>query len=400
MENHGYDVFVASDGLEGVDIARQTNPHLILMDINLPYLDGRALTTRLQSLPHLKETPIVALTADISDGSRELALAAGCSGYLSKPVDVDKFPDQIDSFLQGKVQQLDEKDHSRHLRRHAENIVEQLEAKILELEYANKLLYRLDRMKSDFIVLASHELYTPLTLVSGYSNLMDEHLRQDDEQVSLEQTREVANLMSASVERMQAVVQEIMNVARIAAGRLELSKGPVQIPHLVRSVRKALKDILKQRNLTLEVEGIETLPIIFGDGSHIRTAIYNLVENGIKYTPNGGIISICGKVSGAGVELSVRDTGIGIPQEEQKQIFNQFYTLGNVDNHSSSKSAFEGGGMGLGLTIASGIVEAHNGRIWVESSGEDRDALPGSTFYIWLPIGSADEAESQGNSRQ
>lgn len=384
---------MASDGLEGVDIAKQTNPHLILMDINLPYLDGRALTTRLRSLPHLSETPIVALTADISDGSRELALAAGCAGYLSKPVDVDKFPTQIESFLQGTVHRLDAKDHSHHLRLHAENMVEQLEAKILELERANQLLFRLDRMKSDFIVLASHELYTPLTLVSGYSNLMDEHLKQDDDKISLNQTREVASLMSASVSRMQGVVQEIMSVARIAAGRLELSIGPVKLSQLMGSVCKAFDNVLAQRGLTLDVSDMSAVPFIFGDGSHIRTVIYNLIENGIKYTPDGGTISVTAVPSGTGVEIAIKDTGIGIPPEEQKQIFHQFYTLGSVDNHSSSKSAFEGGGMGLGLTIASGIVEAHNGRIWVESSGEDRTNLPGSTFYVWLPYGSADDAE-------
>ncbi len=383
---------MASDGLEGVNIARETQPNLILMDINLPYLDGRALTTRLRSLPHLTETPIVALTADISDGSRELALAAGCAGFLNKPVDVDKFPYQIESFLKGNVQQLDDKDKSIHLQRHAENMVKQLESKVLELERANQLLYRLDRMKSDFIVLASHELYTPLTLVSGYSNLMDEHLKQDDEKVSLPQTREIAGLMSTSVLRMQGVVQEIMNVARIAAGRLELSIGPVQLGLLVDSVFQAFEDTLVQRNLSLQVNEVQA-PLLFGDGSHIKTVIYNLVENAVKYTPDGGEIVVKAYSSGSGVEFAVQDTGIGIPLEEQKQIFNQFYTLGNVDNHSSSKSAFEGGGMGLGLTIASGIVEAHNGRIWVESRGEDRDSLPGSTFFVWLPIGSAKDAE-------
>lgn len=388
LQKNGYQVHVASDGLEGVNMARTTKPNLILMDINLPYIDGRALTTRLRSLPHLSDTPIVALTADISDDSRKLALAAGCVGYLNKPVDVDKFPFQIAAFLQGQIQRLDHQDESRHLRQHAENIVEQLEGKIRELEEANQLLLRLDRMKSDFIVLASHELYTPLTLVSGYSNLMDEHLEQDDDKVSLSQTREVASLLGASVDRMQLVVQEIMNVARIAGGRLELSIGPVQLPQLIRSVRKSFREILNRRNLTLIVGNLDSIPMIFGDGSHLKAAIYNLVENAIKYTPDGGEISILAKQSGGGVEIAITDTGIGIPLEEQEQIFNQFYTLGNVDNHSSSKSAFEGGGMGLGLTIASGILEAHKGRVWVKSRGQDRDGLPGSTFYIWVPIGS------------
>lgn len=386
LKSQGYDVYVASDGLEGVNLAEKTHPNLILMDINLPQIDGRAITTRLRSLPHLAQTPIVALTADFSDGSRELALAAGCVGYLNKPVDVDKFPQQIEMFLQGKTQTLDEKTEAHHLRRHAENMVHQLEHKIRELEKANQMLFRLDRMKSDFIVLASHELYTPLTLVSGYANLLEEQLNQADDDVSLKQSRQVTDLLNNSVVRMKMVVQEIMNVSRIAAGRLELSIGPIRLSQLVTAVQHEMADPLEKRNLTLQVSNLDGLPLIFGDGAHLRTVIANIVENAIKYTPDGGQISISGRRSGQGVEVAIKDTGIGIPLEEQDEIFNQFYTLGDVDHHSSSKSAFEGGGMGLGLTIASGIVEAHNGRIWVDSAGEDRNALPGSTFYIWLPL--------------
>ncbi|KAA3665199.1 MAG: hybrid sensor histidine kinase/response regulator [Chloroflexi bacterium] len=391
LANQGYEVFVASDGLVGVSLAQKMQPHLILMDINLPHIDGRALTTRLRSLPALEKTPIVALTADISDGSRELALAAGCVGFLNKPVDVDKFPRQVESFLEGQTQQLDQATHRHHLQLHAENMVEQLENKIRELEKVNKLLYNLDRMKSDFIVLASHELYTPLTLVSGYSNLLGEQLNHEDAASTLDTSRGIAKLLNTSVERMGQVVHEIMSVARIASGRLELSTGPVKMDVLVTSVVNEFLPVLQDRRLNIFVSGLDELPLIYGDGVQLKTAVSNIIENAVKFTPNGGEIRITAQYGQDGIELAISDTGIGIPLDEIERIFDQFYTLGNVDHHSSSKSAFEGGGMGLGLTIASGVVEAHNGRVWAESAGFDREKLPGSTFYIELPLAPPDE---------
>ncbi|MCP5094887.1 MAG: hybrid sensor histidine kinase/response regulator [Chloroflexi bacterium] len=392
LENQGYEVFVASDGLEGVNLAQSTDPNLILMDINLPMIDGRAVTTRLRSFPHLVDTPVVALTADISDGGRELALAAGCAGFLNKPVDVDKFPEQIEGFLHGRIHKLDDAVHSHHLKRHAENVVEQLEKKIRELESVNKLLFHLDRMKSDFIVLASHELYTPLTLVSGYASLLGEQLDQDEEQISLPASRQVAGLLNTSISRMQQVVQEIMNVARIAAGRLELAIGPIQFHILVDEVLANFQSVLAERDLDIHVDDLTNLPLIYGDGPHLKTAVSNIIENAIKYTPNGGKITVSGQGSKVEVEITIQDSGIGIPSNELEQIFEQFYSLGNVDHHSTSKSAFDGGGMGLGLTIANGIVKAHNGRLWAESSGEDREKLPGSTFIVQLPIMPPDDA--------
>ncbi len=362
------------------------------MDINLPHIDGRALTTRLRSLPALEKIPIVALTADITDGSRELALAAGCVGFLNKPVDVDKFPHQIESFLRGRTQELDQATHRHHLQLHAENMVEQLEYKIRELEKVNKLLYKLDRMKSDFIVLASHELFTPLTLVSGYSNLLDEQLNHEDAASTLDTSRGIAKLLNTSVERMGQVVHEIMSVARIASGRLELSTGPVNMEVLVADVVDQFSQILQDRKLNIFLTGLDELPLIYGDGAQLKTAVSNIIENAIKFTPDGGEIRISARNRRDGIELAISDTGIGIPLDEIERIFEQFYALGNIDYHSTSKSAFGGGGMGLGLTIASGVVEAHNGRVWAESTGYDPEKLPGSTFYVELPLTPPDEA--------
>src|SRR5213075_133352 len=126
--------------------------------------------------------------------------------------------------------------------------------------------------------------------------------------------------------------------------------------------------------------------IIQGDNDLLQLALQNVIGNAIKYTPDGGVINLIAKTGVTNVLLTIQDTGIGINKDDQARIFDRFYTAGNTALHSTSKTAFRGGGLGLGLSICRGIVEAHGGRIWVESEGRDEERLPGSTFYIDLPL--------------
>ncbi len=386
LTSRGYHVFLAGDGLEGIALAREKQPDLILMDMNLPSMDGREITTRLRSLPHFEHIPIVALTANTSPGSRELALAAGCTGFLTKPIDVASFPKKVQEFLQGMVEPLSADERSQHLRLHAQNMVERLEGKIRELEGANKRLRELDRLKSDFIVLVSHELRTPLTLVSGYAHLLAEQINQAGELVPSAAVAGIAEGLTSGVGRMQDVINEIINVSRIASGKLDLALGPVRLSDIVEEILPEFEKLCQKRLLNLHIGDLQQIPIIEGDGKRLRSAIEHVIGNAVKYTPNGGNIFIIGRLMGDAVDLIIRDTGIGIPVEEQRRIFEQFYVLGSIQHHSTSKSAFQGGGLGLGLAIAKGIVEAHNGRIWVESERRDLEKLPGSTFHMLLPI--------------
>jgi signal transduction histidine kinase len=386
LGSRGYNVHVAADGLEGINLARETNPHLILMDINLPSMDGREITTRLRSLPHFASIPIVALTANHSPGSRELALAAGCTGFLTKPIDVSVFPSQVKDFLQGHHEPLAAHEKSAHLEKHAQNLVERLETKIHEMEAANKRLRELDRLKSDFIIMVSHELRTPLTLISGYAHLLDEQLKQTKEEtLPSAMVSGVAEGLTLGVSRMREVVNEIIKVARIASGTLDLAIGPVRLSVIINDLCEEYGEILRKRNLNMQVGDLERLPIIEGDGVQLKSALENVLGNAIKFTPDGGSIFIVGRTMGDAVDVIIRDTGIGIPTSEHRRIFDQFYALGAIEHHSTSKSAFQGGGLGLGLAIAKGIIEAHNGRIWVESEKRDPETLPGSTFHILLP---------------
>ena len=391
LRNSGYEVFLAADGLEGVTVAQSCQPHLVLMDLNLPNMDGRAVTTRLRSLPHLGAIPIVALTANHTPGNRELTLAAGCTGYLTKPIDVDALPADVEAFLHGRKQILSDATRTKELERHAQEMVAQLEDKLRELEISNQRLYHLDRLKSDFITLASHELRTPLTLVNGYAQLLEMQLRQlqeADETGAVDLTRPLASVekLNRGMARLSQVVDEIIGVSRIATNRLNLYLQTVHLADVVKAVVAETREVCEERGLQIEVTGLKELPPLLADRDHLQTAVANIVENAIKFTPNDRSIFISGHTRDGAIILDVQDTGIGIAPEDQPYIFDQFYVVGSIDHHSSSKSSFLGGGLGVGLAVARGIVQAHNGRIWVESPGQDLETLPGSTFHILLPM--------------
>lgn len=388
LSGRGYDVHVAVDGLEGINLARKTNPQLILIDLKLPNIDGRAITTRLRALPNFADTPIVALTANYGPGSRELALAAGCTGFLTKPIDVATFPEEIQAYLEGRVEPLSADERSANLKLHAQNIVEHLEDTVRELEAANQRLVELDRLKSDFIALVSHELRTPLTLIGGYAHLLEAEVRAAyGGVVPAGPLSTISSGLQNGIERMQEVVGEIINVSRISSGTLDLSFGPVRLLDVLDDVMADSEKVRQERHLALRVNGLKKLPLIEGDGRRLKAAFENVVGNAIKYTPDYGSIRVDGRqYDRTTVALRIQDNGIGIPPEEQRRIFEQFYVLGDIEHHSTSKSAFQGGGLGIGLAITKGIIEAHHGRIWVESEKRDPEHLPGSTFHILLPI--------------
>jgi signal transduction histidine kinase len=382
----GYRVVVASCGLEGLDMAVRESPALILMDINLPDLSGREVTTKLRSDGRFRTVPIVALTALSQAGEREKALAAGATGYLTKPVDIDKLPSQVERYLNGARDTVETELLMEAHTAYNQEIVARLEAKIRELESNNAELRRIDKIKDDFIQLTGHELRTPLTLVYGYSRLLQESpivRRLKDESPDI---RTFIDGLVDSIERMSKVINEILTVSRIATGRIELSIGPVNLGELVDAIIKDFGQVTQQRNLLISFNARQWPPNVHGDADLLELALFNVIGNAIKYTPDGGVVNLIAKTGVTNVLITVQDTGIGISKEDLGRIFDRFYTAGDTQLHSTSKTAFRGGGLGLGLAICRGIVEAHGGRIWVESEGRDEERLPGSTFHIDLPL--------------
>ena len=388
LESEGFQVVSTADGLSAIEIAKRELPDMILMDINISGLDGYEVTTRLRGIDELQMMPIVAVTAATLQGDRERALIAGCTGYISKPIDIDQFPEQVRSFLQGTREEIESaEEKAEYLVEYSHRLVDRLEEKIRELERSNAELQRLDQMKTDFIIIAGHELRTPITAIYGYAQILQhspEVVGTADKPGSL---RFIVDKMTEATWRLNQVVGDILNVSLVDANKLDLSKGPVFVKSLITQTLEDIERIGSDRELTFEIEGIDELPLIMGDSKRLYQAFWNVITNAVKYTPDGGLIRITGRKIEDTVQIAVQDNGIGIQPEDHERIFDRFYILHDTALHRSSKTAFKGGGLGVGLTVARGIIEGHGGRIWVESEGYDEDKLPGSTFHILLPIG-------------
>ena len=277
------------------------------------------------------------------------------------------------------------------------------------LERTASEMERLNQMKNSFMGLASHELKTPLTIIMGYVELL---LSEREPPLDEDTIKLIRHIAKAS-DRLSEIVRDIVDVSMIDGRTVDLVSRYVDINVLVMRAANNVDQYIKQREQVLSLNLAEDLPLIKCDFERIVQAIGNVLNNAIKFTPDKGRIIVETKlvlrprmpekfasVGADGlctlsseqipyVEIAIYDSGIGIAEEEQEAIFEKFYEVGEVEEHSSGKVAFKSRGAGLGLSIVKGIVDLHGGAVWVESPGYDPDAMPGSTFYLLLPATSA-----------
>ncbi len=255
------------------------------------------------------------------------------------------------------------------------------------LDRANRDLERLDQTKSDFISIASHELRTPLTTIIGYTEmLIDDHTLPPP-------VHSMLKGISQGTRRLHEIMDSMFDIAQIDTRTLQLNLTPVDTASLIKEVSNDLEKSFKEREQTLTID-IPPLPLAKADPNLLKKLFQHLLTNAIKFTPNDGRITVAARIlpthsaelPHGGVEIIVSDTGVGVDPASQDIIFSKFYQPGDLSKHSTSKTRFKGSGAGLGLALSKGIVEAHGGRIWVESKGYDEVNFPGSNFHVILPL--------------
>jgi signal transduction histidine kinase len=266
-----------------------------------------------------------------------------------------------------------------------DHMTQKLQERTVELERTNRILEQMDRTKMRFIQISAHELRTPMTLVQGYAQMAQ---LKADGNADLE--RYTKGLLEGT-NRMVEIIDSMLDVSRIDSNTLDLSPSEVQLDKVIGKVRKAFGTAFEDRKLRIEVQGLEHLPTIKADKDLLYKVFYHVIGNAIKYTPDGGSITVSGRKieterEDPEIEIAVKDSGIGVDPQFQELIFEKFYQTGEVLLHSSGKTKFKGGGPGLGLAISRGIINAHRGRIWLESAGHNEKTNPGSTVYIRLSI--------------
>lgn len=254
-----------------------------------------------------------------------------------------------------------------------------------DLEQARASLERLDKSKSDFISVAAHELRTPLTLIEGYSSMLIDIFPEASQ--AREQVEIMVNGVDNGILRLREIIDDMIDVSLIDNDMLKLNYQPVWLNQLLGIARQEINTIVSDRTILFTIEEFPGVnEMIFGDSERLYQAIWKILSNAVKYTPDQGQIKISGRKLPGFIEMTISDTGIGIDPDDQSRIFEKFAHVGDTSLHSSGKTKFKGGGPGLGLPITKGIIEAHGGAIWVESDGYDEAKCPGSTFHILLPV--------------
>lgn len=258
---------------------------------------------------------------------------------------------------------------------------------IADLQKTNNILRQLDRNKLEFIQVAAHELRTPLTVLKGYVKVLRSFIDINANAA----LGGVLDGLTKGSDRIHEVVNMMLDVTRIDADTLKVAVVPVPIKRVINDLANDFKKDALERKIEIAVEHAEDTPNLNGDPTLISKALYHLLVNAIKYTPDGGKVTLSTKPvvmddDVPGVEIAIQDTGIGLDAEHHELVFEKFYQVGSVAIHSSGKTSYKGGGPGLGLAIVRGVTRAHGGKVWVESTGHDEELFPGSIFHLQLPI--------------
>jgi signal transduction histidine kinase len=229
-------------------------------------------------------------------------------------------------------------------------------------------LKELDEMKSEFVATVSHDLRAPLTFMRGYTTMIPMV-----GEVSPKQKRYVEKIM-IGIEQMTELIDDLLDLGRIEAG-VGLMSEPCRLDDIIVSLVDSMRAQAKAQALTLRLDRTEDVTVVVGDAALLRRVISNLIDNAIKYTPEGGKITVGWQTRDDRVLISVADTGIGIAKTDQVRLFEKFSRI-------KRRETIKIKGSGLGLAIVKSIVERHHGRVWVES-----ELGQGSTFYVELPLG-------------
>jgi signal transduction histidine kinase/GGDEF domain-containing protein len=361
----GFHVELAETGEEALQKIEKETFDLIMTDLKMPKMDGLQLITKIaKSKP---EILTVLMTGHGTIDSAVEAMKQGASDYLMKPLNLDELIIRIQKVLEERQRFVRLKDFAD------------------QLERANQELRKIDAMKSEFVSVASHELRTPLAAIKNAVQLM---LSGKTGEINENQSK-FLSMAERNINRLTNILNDLLNLSRIESGKIELKFENLELKGITELTASSLRPQADVKSIQIEVEISKQLPAVYGDPEKIEQILTNLIGNAIKFTPDGGKILITAKLFSPEreggprhtVAVSVKDTGVGIPSEHLDPIFEKFHQVESSLHRSVT-------GTGLGLAITKGLVEAHQGKIWVES-----EVGKGSTFTFTLPLAEGERRE-------
>jgi len=401
LEENGYLVNSANNGVKALESICQKRPNLIITDIIMPVMDGFALCKAVKNNPELKTIPIMLLTS-LSDPQDVIkGLQAGADNFLTKPYEdtflivciqnifanqairknkpkdaeieimfageryfINSDRMQIIDLLLSTYDNAVQKNNELH-KAHADllEIHRQLEQKNVQLE-------KLNREKNHFLSIAAHDLRNPLATIYTAADLITEELKDK----TSSETKEFLEMIKHSSKFMRSLIEELLDVSAIDSGKISIHLEPVNLTDLIRNNVSLNRVIAGRKEITVEYRTEDNLPVLQLDRQKIEQVLNNLISNAIKYSFPKSKVEILSRCENNNFIISVSDEGQGIPPAEMNKLFKPF-------SRTSAKTTSGESSTGLGLVIVRKIIEAHNGRVWAESR-----VNKGSTFSFSLPV--------------
>lgn len=357
-------VQAVGDGAAALAAAREQAPDLVLADVMMPGMNGFELLRALRADPKTRDVPVILLSARAGEESRVEGLEAGADDYLSKPFSARELLARVAAHLE----------LARLRREGAEALRQSME----EAQSAS-------RMKSQLVSNVSHELRTPLNGIIGYSALL---LEEAYGPVLREQKGPLQGVLRNAHDLLK-LINDLLDLSRIEARSLPITLEPVDVPALLDDVVIGMKPLLEGKGLRVTREIEKNLPAVTSDTGKMKQIFTNLFSNAVKFTEEGGIdLAVRNRPDRNGIEITVRDTGVGIGPQDLPRIFDAFHQI-------DADLTREYGGVGLGLTIVKEIVALLRGAIRVESK-----LGRGSAFTVFLPYRFSTEPPAETSDRK
>ncbi len=367
LEQEGFVVEVCRNGREGLERLASSDYHVYLIDRRLPDISGLDVLKRIAALKPAALSIIV--TGHGDEVAAVDAMKLGAADYVVKSPSMGHLA-TLPIVIREAVERRSLKQEREALQTELWEHARLLEERNAELRRANEELKRLDQVKSDLVSMVSHELRTPLATIKEFTAILSDQIAGP---VTPDQ-QEYLGIVKANIDRLARIIDDLLDMAKVEAGRVLLSKGLVPIGPLLDDVLQSLRPLAESRQIAVTLKVPDVLPGVFADEGKITQVLVNLLSNAIKYTNGPGQVTVSVEEHPNEVQFNVTDTGVGIAEEDLPKLFEKFQRFQRPPAGDTAK------GTGLGLAISKRLVEIHGGRIWAKSRPGG-----GSTFSFTLP---------------
>ena len=337
LTHFGYTVAVVDNSIKAQEMIAKNNYDIVISDINMELMDGLELLEAIKrDYSHIE---VIMLTGYGTVENAIRAMKNGAYDFLLKPIKLDQI-----GLVVGKC---------------VEKI--RMSQELKQLGEVNKRFKELKQLKDRFMTITSHELRTPVSHIKSYLHFLEDPELSEEARISF------FEILKKSVSDLERIVMTMFELYNVENRQLKLNVEPTQINEIVGDCLQQLSADLMQRDLEIEHNEKADIPEIAVDAFQIKKVVMELLNNAIRFTDDGGKICISYEITANLFVLRILDTGIGIPQDKLGRIFEKFYEVQDSSFHSSSRIDFMGGSIGIGLPLVKGIVEAHRGRLKIES---------------------------------